>query len=113
MIFSLVGYRKIVVFVLVAIMVIPCSLKREFPQSLATKTSNPSAQKQHKNACLTVFKLSKENKKEKTQIYIASFLHFPSESHFLSLIKTNLSFRFFNQQRGNIPSYLLHQRFLI
>ncbi|MDN3688118.1 hypothetical protein [Cyclobacterium jeungdonense] len=113
MIFSLLGFRKVVVFVLVAIMAIPCSLKRELPLGSATKTSNQPTQQQNKNACLTFFKLEKQHKKEGKQIDFRFFLDFPSEIHFSSRVKTNLSFHYFTQQRGKTPSYLLHQRFLI
>ncbi|WP_162419380.1 hypothetical protein [Cyclobacterium roseum] len=113
MIFSLFGYRKIIVFALVALMVIPCSIKREFSQISFTNTSNQPTQKQNRNACLTFFKLEKEHKKEEKQIDTANFRHFSNEAPILSGLKTNLLFHFYNQQKEKIPTYLFYQQFLI
>ncbi|MFO7822900.1 MAG: hypothetical protein R6V72_03105 [Cyclobacterium sp.] len=113
MIFSLFGYRKIIVFALVALIAIPCSLKREFSQVSFANTSNQPTQKQNKNACLTFLRLEKEHKKEEKQIDIANFRHFSNEAPILSGLKTNLSFHFYNQQKEKIPTYLFYQQFLI
>lgn len=113
MIFSLIGYRKIIVFALVALIAIPCSIKREFSQVSLANTSNQATQKQYKNACLTYLKLEKEQKKEEKQVDIANYRHFSNEVTILSGVKTNLSYRFFNQQKEKIPTYLFCQQFLI
>ncbi|WP_154853598.1 hypothetical protein [Cyclobacterium xiamenense] len=113
MIFSLVGYRKIIVFALVALIVIPCSITREFSQISFANTTDQPTQKQNGNACLTFFKLEKEHKKEEKQIDIANFRHFSNEAPILAGLKTNLLFHFYDHQKEKIPTYLFYQQFLI
>ena len=89
----------------------PCSVKQGIKHQFASE--NQQRTSNNKNSCQTVRDFERSYKKFEAKKYVDSFKSDSIDIFSFESVKNLSVLDLFNAQKERIPSYLLHQRFLI
>ncbi len=108
---NLTTYRNFLTIVMILLLLVPCSLKKELKQFLNSETSRQHSSENSRVKCFS-FTQKQEILQKKTQQQQKSTI-FNGGFKGFAVVNNKKSTDFYNSQKEKVPSYILFEQFLI
>jgi hypothetical protein len=109
----LLKYRNFIVLALIALLAVPCSIKRELKQSLQPESHQQIKTTHQQIVCSGFYQEHKQDKRRRVEKQILPYSIFKIQLEHQVLAKTIELPNFYFEQKEKIPAYILFERFLI